>query len=823
MSEGVQRVGFLFKAVSRLSGISTRALAVTLPATTLSAFPCISTAAANVGESSFSIPAGPLASSILTFGEQSGLQVTADTGLLKGRQGHAVSGMIARERALALLLEGSGLSYRPVAPDMVMLVPVKTPQSLRLSPLHVAAPAPERPESGTGVGSGRTTPGDIIVTASTLDYRVPEVSALKIDAPLRDIPQTVDVVPEQVMRDQRALSLQDVLKNVAGIGLATGDGQRDQATIRGFTAQGDLFVDGLRDDALYFRDLSNVERVEIIKGPASVLFGRGSSGGLINRITRKPGTEGGEIVASIGSWDAKRGEIDLGHVFAGDQAAVRLTGAIERSDSYRDKQFLHREAIAPSFAFTPGERTTVLLQADYLRDRRVTDHGIPAFQGRPVNVDPATYYGAANARDVDFSQSEVWSTTATIDHDLGGGFSLHDGFRYYDFTLDRQNTIPNIVNETARTVTLNRQSTDRTEHGWFNQLELTKAVATGPLEHKLLLGLESGQQIKNERRVNRANVATVDLFDPVLPVLPLAVSGTPSTDVRSTFSTLGLYVQDLIALGEHWKALAGLRYDSFRQKSRSHITNQTLLRTDQEWSPRLGLVWQPSKTQSWYASWNRSFQPSGEAFALSVANADISPEKTVNYEVGARFDFLDGRVSTTVSAFQIERSGIKAVNATTLITEPIGTQRTRGVEASGQASLADGWRAIASYAHLDARITRSTAKDSGVFVQGNRPTLTPRNSASVWVMHDFQDRFGLGGGLSYVGDRWANLGNTVVLPAYVTADASAWVRIAKLKVQLNLNNIFDRDYIVSGHGTSANLNMPGAPRSAMLTLRYAIN
>lgn len=676
-------------------------------------------------------------------------------------------------------------------------------------------------DAAAAAGSGRD---DIVVTATNPEYRTPDTTALKLDAPLRDIPQTIDVIPSQVMRDQRALSLQDAVKNVAGIGMATGDGQRDQFVIRGNIAYGDLFIDGVRDDALYFRDLSNIERIEILKGPASVLYGRGSSGGLINRVSKKPGTEGGEIVLSYGSWDDKRGEIDLGHVFTDNDVAVRLTGAIERSDSYRDQGFLKREAIAPSVLFAPSDRTRILLQADYLRDRRLTDNGIPAFQGRPVDVLASTYYGAANGRDVDFSQSEVWSTTATLDHEFSDTLRLHNAFRYYDYTLDRQNTIPNIVNEAARTVTLNRQSTDRAEHGWFNQLELSGTFSTGPLEHKLLLGFEAGRQSKYELRIDRANIATVDLFNPVLPVLPLAVSGNPSTNRTGVYKTLGFYAQDMIALGEHWKVLAGLRHDRFRQEVHQRIAGQPdLARTDTFWSPRIGLVWQPTPTQSYYLSWNKSYQPSGETFALSVSSADIAPEKTINREIGAKFDLFDGKLSATISAFNLKRSDIKATDPVLLKVVPVGVQRTRGIELSAQLELSEGWQAIASYAYLDARITKSPALDSGVSIQGNRPTLTPVNSASFWLMRNFGDRFGLGGGVNYVGDRQANLANTVVLPEYVTADAMAWARLGKFKAQLNIRNIFDRDYIVSAHGTVGNLNMPGAPRSVMFTLRYAID
>ena len=683
------------------------------------------------------------------------------------------------------------------------------------------AVAEKADSEATASGSGRD---DIVVTGQNPEYRTPDTTALKIDAPLRDIPQTIDVIPDQVIRDQRALSMQDAVRNVAGIGMATGDGQRDQFVIRGNIAYGDLFIDGVRDDALYFRDLSNIERIEILKGPASVLYGRGSSGGLINRVSKKPGTEGGEIVVSYGSWEDKRGEIDLGHVFTGNDVAVRLTGAIERSDSYRDQGFLRREAIAPSVLFAPSDRTRILLQADYLRDRRVTDNGIPAFQGRPVDVRASTYYGAANARAVDFSQSEVWSTTATLDHEFSDTLKLHNALRYYDYTLDRQNTIPNVVNEAARTVTLNRQSTDRAEHGWFNQLELSGRFSTGPLEHKLLLGFETGRQSKYELRIDRANIATVDLFDPVLPVLPLEVAGTPGTHRTGVYKTLGFYAQDMISLGEHWKALAGLRYDRFRQEVHQRIAGQPdLARTDTFWSPRIGLVWQPTPAQSYYVSWNKSYQPSGETFALSTSSADIAPEKTINREIGAKFDLFDGKLSTTISAFNLKRSDIKATDPILLRVVPVGVQRTRGIEISAQLELSQGWQAIASYAYLDARITRSPALDSGVPIQGNRPTLTPVNSASLWLMRSFGDRFGLGGGVNYVGDRQANLANSVVLPEYITADAMAWARLGKLKAQLNIRNIFDRDYFVSGHGTVGNLNMPGAPRSAMLTLRYAID
>ncbi|PND33977.1 TonB-dependent receptor [Achromobacter sp. HZ01] len=652
-------------------------------------------------------------------------------------------------------------------------------------------------------------------------YNPPDSSsATKIDAPLRDIPQTVNVVPAQVMRDQHANSLQDALKNVPGVSFSSGDGQRDQVSIRGFTAIADQYVDGFRDDALYYRDLSNVERVDVIKGPAAVLYGRGSSGGLINRITKKPGEDITQLGLSYGSWNDRRLELDLGRATESGSMAWRLTGAVEKGDSYRDKQFLDRKAIAPSAMLRLGEDTTFLIQTEFLEDRRVTDFGIPAYRGRPVDVDPSTYYGAENARDVDYTQARVQSYAGTLNHRFNGTWSLRNATRYYHYTLDRNNTLPGVVNEAAQTVTLNRSNVRREEHGWTNQTELTQRAQWGSVSHEILYGVEVGQQNKDLVNYSANNVATVDLFDPVLPTLPMQVGGRPSADNLGRFNTLGLYVQDMVSLGEHWKMLGGVRHDRFEQKTEDRRSGARLSRTDSNWSPRLGLVYQPDAMQSYYVSWSQSYQPSGEAFSLAASNADLAPEKTTNYEIGAKYDFLDGKLSTTVSIFRLERTDIKVNDPVTNSLVPVGTQRTDGAEWTLSGDLGDGWRAMMGYAYLDARVTESIAKDAGRNVEGKRATLTPRHAGNIWVTKDLGDGFGAGAGLNLVGARYANPGNTVRLPGYVTADVAAWWRKGPYAVQLNVYNLFDAGYIVSAHGTSPNLNMPGAPRNAMLSLQY---
>lgn len=681
-------------------------------------------------------------------------------------------------------------------------------------------------------------PAVTVTAAKDKDGYVAATSAsgTKTEMALRDVPQTINVVPAAVIRDQNAMSIQDIMKNIPGVGLSTGDGQRDQVFIRGFTAIGDQFVDGFRDDALYFRDLSNVERLEVIKGPAAVLYGRGSSGGLVNRITKKPGEDITDVALSLTNTKGRRGEVDVGRV--GETVDWRFTGAREVSDSYRDQQFINRTALAPSAAIRLSSATKLLLQGEYLEDRRLTDFGIPSYQGRPVAVDAGTYYGAANARDADFSQSRVVSTAATLTHKFSDSLSLRNAFRYYDYHLDRNNTnISGNVNEVKGTMSLGHAKLNRDESGWFNQTELTQKLLTGSLRHEVLYGAEFGKQNKDASSWASTVVATnVSIFHPVLPQVNRGKLGARS-DTFGTYDTAAAYVQDAISLSDEWKALAGLRYDRYKQQSRLAnalgVTTADLSRTDSAYSPRAGLVWQPSAVQSYYASWSRSFQPSGENFALAANNADLAPETTRNTEVGAKYDLWGGRANATVSLFRLERDNIKTSDPITNRIVPVGTQRTDGLELTFNADLHDGWKMMAGYAYLDATITDSIAVDrsvnapgtttaSSVAIKGKRATLTARNTANLWLTKDLGHGFTVGGGANAVGSRYANPGNTVVLPGYVTADAMAAYRTGRYEVQLNVNNIGDTRYIVSGHGSSPNLSLPGAPRNVALTLRYSL-
>jgi catecholate siderophore receptor len=670
---------------------------------------------------------------------------------------------------------------------------------------------------------------EVIVSDRRIDagsYDVTETAtATKINVPLRDVPQTVNVVPAVVLHDQNALSLQDALQNVPGLSFSVGDGQRDQVTIRGFSAISDQFVDGVRDDALYFRDLSNIERVEVLKGPASVLYGRGSAGGLVNRVTKKPLADPLlEAGVTLGARGQRRGEFDAGAATADKDALFRLTGAVEDSTGFRDRYFLRRQALAPSATFKLRPSTTLTLQADYLHDRRLADQGVPSYHGRPVDVPVDTYYGAANATARAFVQSDVKSATATLDHVFTPDLKLHTVLRAYDYALDRNYTSIGAIKDGASpTVAIGQSHRLRDEDGRYLQNELSQTVDWGATNHKLLYGLELGRQNKAEVLRSRNNVATYSLLHPVLadlPVLPDSVA--PGADNQNRVAIAGLYLQDLMAPAPEWKILAGLRYDHLKQDRDDRTAkNIDLHRVDGTWSPRLGAVWQPTGRMAVYASWNRSFQPIADSFTFRANSDTLKPTQTVNKEAGVKLD-LSARSSLTAALFDMTQSNIQVADpANTNFSLPVGRQRTRGLELSFMGELAPGWDAVAGYANMRGRIEDSTELTSaGKPFEGNTAALTPRHTFNAWIKHRLDGHFWVAAGGRAESSRYAAPDDLTTLPGYGALQLGAGYDSGKVDVTFTVRNVLNRVYFVSAHGGANDYNMPGEPRTVLVSARY---
>lgn len=694
---------------------------------------------------------------------------------------------------------------------------------LRLTPLAIlvsgacAGPALAQ----TASGETRTLP-QVSVEAQAeradgpvLGYRATRsASFTKTDTPLKDVPASLQVVPAELMRDQAMTSMADVLRYVPGTLMGQGEGNRDQPVLRGINTTSDFFVDGVRDDAQYQRDLYNLERVEVLKGPGGMAFGRGGAGGVINRVTKRADFRAhSDVSVSLGSEGLKRGSFDLGGKFS-DTAAWRVTGMGEDSESFRDFFRLQRHAVNPTVTLAPSADTLLTLGYEYLDDERLADRGIPSQNGRPFETAHGQFFGSAGQN---VSKNTVNGFYAVLDHRLGNGMQLRNNFRVTHYDKFYQNVLPNSAVNGAGNLTLSAYNQGVERLNFFNQTDLVSKFSAGGFEHTLLTGIELGRQENDSYRHNGSIVggATVAAASPYADA-----TWTLNARNRSTADLFAAYVQDQIALNPEWKLTAGLRYDSFKVKLDDRFGSTDLSRTDGKASPRLGLIYQPTSTQSYYASYSYSFLPSGDGLTLATTSAELGPEDALNYELGARWDLNPG-LTLSAAVFRTDRDKVKTRDpndATKLVLS--GLQRTEGVELSLQGDVTRHWQVYAGFALLDARTETgiggsSTAQPTPA---GTRVALVPKQSASLWNKFDLAGGWGLGLGVVYQSAIYTSLSNAVKLPSFVRADGAVYYRFAdnKTRLALNVENLFDKKYYPTAH-TDNNIST-GAPRTAMLTL-----
>jgi len=642
----------------------------------------------------------------------------------------------------------------------------------------------------------------------------------KTDTPLKEVPASISVVPSQLMQDQAMQSLGDVIRYVPGAMQHQGEGNRDQFILRGVSTTADLYVDGIRDDAQVFRDLYNLERVEVLKGAGGMIFGRGGAGGVVNRVTKKPVfAHVGEASLSLGSYSQLRGTVDVGGKL-NDSAAWRLNAMAENGDSFRDGFDMKRYAVNPTVTLLPSAQTSLTLGIEHLQDERTADRGFPAQNGRPINADPSRFFGNP-------SQSEARSTVdggyAMLDHDFGG-VQLKNSLRVTHYDKFYQNVYPDNANASSVTNTgtlrLAAYNNANQRTNVFNQTDLTTKLNTGGLEHTLLAGLELGHQDSTSRRntgfFGAATLATAPASAPFALATSFRPNGTDA-DNKVKADIAALYFQDQIALSKEWKLLAGLRYDQFKttfDDRRTTTPPTDLARTDRASSPRLGLIWSPNPASTYYASYSYAFLPSGEQLSLAPNTADLAPEKAKNYEIGGRWD-LRPKLTLSAALFRLDRDEVRSpdpLNPGFFV--KTGQQRTEGLELGLQGEISPNWQVYAGYAHLNGRITETTSAAAA----GARLQLVPENTLSLWNRVDLGKGWGAGLGIVYQGASFAALDNVVTLPAFARADGALYYSFAggKTRLALKLENLFDRKYFPTADGNN-NIS-PGAPRNARLTL-----
>jgi catecholate siderophore receptor len=641
-------------------------------------------------------------------------------------------------------------------------------------------------------------------------------SATRTLTPLRDVPQSITVVPQQLMKEQMMTSIGDVVRYVPGITAHQGENNRDQLVIRGNSTSADFFVNGVRDDVQYFRDLYNLERIEALKGPNAMIFGRGGAGGVINRVTKDAGfAPRREITLQGGSFGNKRTTADVNQPLGG-YAAFRVNGMFEDSGSFRDFVDLERYGVTPVATIVPDSRTRLTLRYEYLHDRRVADRGITSFAGRPADVGIATYYGNPNDSRVG---ADVHIGAAAFER-LFSNFTIRNQTVVAHYDRSYQNFVPGAANAAGTLVSLSAYNNATTRANVFNQTDITSGVTTGFLRHTLLLGSEFGRQATdNFRNTGYFNDTVTSVLVPFAnprTATPVTFRQSPTdADNHVRACVAAAYAQDQIELSQRLQLVAGIRFDRFDLEYHNNRTAQTLTRPDNLVSPRAGVVIKPVAGLSVYGSYSVSFLPSaGDQFSsLTAVTEQLKPERFDNYETGVKWD-LRPALTLTTAVYRLDRKNTRSTdpNDPTRIVQTGGT-RTNGFELGLSGSISAAWRIAGGYAWQDAFVTRATAAAPA----GAQVGQVPHHTFALWNNYQLHRRMAAAVGLSYRSDMFAAIDNTVVLPGYLRADAATYVTLnPSLRLQANVENLFNRKYYVNADNNT-NIS-PGSPRALRVGL-----
>ena len=658
-------------------------------------------------------------------------------------------------------------------------------------------------------------------------YRATRSStATKTDTPLNEVPASLTVVPAQLMKDQAMQSMGDVFRYVPGVLMHQGEGNRDQIVIRGNSTTADFYLNGVRDDAQVFRDLYNLERVEVLKGPAGMIFGRGGAGGVVNRVTKKPVLERfGEASLTLGSYDQRRATIDYGNKL-GDSAAFRLNAMVEGANNFVDGVDLHRWAVNPAVTYIFSAQTSLTLDYEHLHDGRVPNRGVPSLNGAPLDANTSTFFGNASQST---AHSYVDGISAVLDHDFGGGIQLKNSLHTTRYDKYYQNVYPGGAATAAGTLPLAAYNNNNERTNTFNQTDVTTKFSAAGFEHTLLSGMELGHQSSDNLRNTGFFGGSTSINVPISTPYAVATSFRPNTTDANNHVTadiFALYAQDQIALSKQWKLIAGLRYDYFKsslEDRRTLVPATDIAHTDIGYSPRAGVIWEPNARSTYYISYSYAFLPSAEQLGLTTTNANLEPETAKNYEIGARWDLLP-QFTLSTAIFQLDRNNVKSVNPSVPGTfVQTGQQRTQGAEVTLQGDVTRNWQIFGGYSYLNSRViqpfnSNTTATTASLVPAGNKVGLVPENTLSVWNKYNFGHGWAAAAGVIYQGASYASFTNTVKLPAFTRADAAVYYTLpgGKTRIQLNVENVFNKKYWPTVDGDN-NISV-GAPINARLTL-----
>ncbi|MEM8807271.1 MAG: TonB-dependent siderophore receptor [Cyanobacteria bacterium P01_G01_bin.38] len=660
------------------------------------------------------------------------------------------------------------------------------------------------------------------------DYFVLEAStATRTNTPLRDIPQSIQVIPRQVIEDQQAIGLEDVLENAAGVTfLGNNAGRGLEFSIRGFDnvpvlRDGFLLPNFIGDAAE--PEVANLERVEVLRGPASVLYGQAEPGGVVNLVTKQPLSEPYyNLQFQVGNGGFVNPSIDLsGPLTADGRVLYRLNALYRQEDSFRDyDNNLERFFIGPTLTWLISDQTDLTVNLEYIDDREPLDSGLVPFGD---GIEPIPLDLVLNNPE-DTVEQDYLNIGYALEHRFSENWQLRNQFRFTSSNFEGDVfPIPLFVDESTGILTraFTFQETEVDTYSLYTNIE--GKFNTGSIEHTLLAGIDLTRwNQESSSGFDPSAVSLINIFDPVYPdpsSFPARDSLPPFDFLNNPIETeqLGIYLQDQIDILDNLIIVAGLRYNTVNQETTDRFTDAVTEQYDDAFVPRIGVVYQPIESISLYANYSRSFVPNSETDADGNF---LDPEEGEGFEVGIRGEIIENRLAATLAYFDITKQNVATSDPdpnNPFSSVATGEQRSRGVDFNLTGEILPGWNVVASYAYIDAEVT----EDNDADLVGNRLFGAPEHSASLWTTYEIQSGdlqgLGFGLGLNFVGEQEGDLANSYQIDSYFLANAALFYQRNDWQAQLNIDNIFDVDY-VRASGVRNGIN-----RGEPLTIRASIS
>ncbi|MBE7384641.1 MAG: TonB-dependent receptor [Leptolyngbya sp. SIO1E4] len=643
-------------------------------------------------------------------------------------------------------------------------------------------------------------------------------TATRTDTPLRDIPQSIQVIPQEVLEDQQVLRLNDALRNVSGVVTSINSPRSQGFLVRGFN-NASILRDGFRiifgsNGNLGSAELSNLERIEVLKGPTSILSGVVEPGGAINLVSKQPLSEPAyDIGVRLGNRRLIEPSLDLtGPLTADGQLSYRLNALVRREEYFRDfDESITRSFVAPVLRWNISDRTDLTIRLEYTDETRPDDNGLLALGDRVADIPFDRNLGEPG----DFAESETLRVGYDFEHRFSDNWRIRNAFRYTESDVFTFGAFTGFgpLNETTGDLNRIFRVIDQRSEIYELQTNIVGEFNTGTIAHKVLLGVDLFRRDEQSLSLGDPTPVPINIFNPVYGATQdNTLFLLDDRDTRQ--DGLGIYLQDQVTLAENLKLLLGIRYESVEQETTRNPNafnpnTSTSSQDDEAFIPRVGIVYQPIEPVSLYASYAESFIPNRGADAQGVP---LEPEEGQQFEVGVRAELLEGRLVANLALFDITKQNVATPDPNDLLAQiAIGEQRSQGIELDVAGEILPGWNIIANYAYTDTEITESNDVNSP---EGSRLAGAPEHNFNLWTRYNIQsgslEGLGLGLGFNYVGERFGDNANSFRLDDYFLTNAAISYERDNWQAALNFRNLFDVDYIEASTGTGRLFNIyPG--------------